>query len=97
MDIRKENQLRNNGKIRYRKSPKSSIYGAYIKDSADKGCIAVFGTVSDLSEKGIIFLDGRPANDNYIVLMKGRDSSSGELTNITACKDYVEMEYGLGE
>lgn len=53
--------------------------------------IALFGKVSDLAAQSIIFLDGKPASEKWIVLFAGREESSPELLDSAACKDYIEL------
>ena len=80
--------------IQYQTIKGTNLQRAYIEqsDGKRKG-IALFGTVKELAEKNIIFLDGKPATEMWIVLLADRDTSSYELTNMTACKQYIEREY----
>lgn len=80
--------------IKYQTVKGTNLQRAYIiqPDGKRKG-IALFGKVKELAEKEIIFLDGKPVTDMWVVLLVGRDTSSYGLTSMTACKDYIEREY----
>ena len=80
--------------IKYQTVKGTNLQRAYIEqpDGKRKG-IALFGKVKELAEKNIIFLDGKPGTDMWIVLLADRGTSSFELTSMTACKDYIEREY----
>ena len=76
--------------IKYLKSKTCSIHRAFIEHpNGTRKVIAIFGTVADLAEKEVIFLDEKPINNYWKVLFPENDKSSGELINQTAYKDYI--------
>lgn len=80
--------------MKYKVIKGTNIYRA-ITEQPDGGSkvVAIFGKVRELAEKNIIFLDGKPATDMWIVLIPEQEASSHELVNVTACKDYIERYY----
>ena len=80
--------------MRYTVVKGTNIHRASIEQPDGKRkVVALFGMVRELAEKNIIFLDGKPATDMWIVLFPEQETSSHELVNLTACKDYIERHY----
>lgn len=76
----------------YKKVKGTEVYRAIIEENGKKRVFAIFGTVKELAEREIIFLNGKKVNSNWIVLCpeKMDMNSSYELPDFDACKEYIE-------
>lgn len=84
--------------MKCRQIENTNIYHAITVDkNGKKSVFALIGTVRELAEKEIIFLDGKKPNDLWIALIpKMGDNSSREYDTFEECKNFVEkMEHQL--
>lgn len=72
----------------------SSIRRAFImQPDGTRKVVALFGIVRELAEKDIIFLDGKPATDKWIVLFANETNSTPEFDTKEQCKACIERKY----
>ena len=77
--------------MRFTVVKRTGVHRAIIEqENGTKECVALFGTVRDLAAQNIIFLDGKPAGEKWIVLFAKQEQSSPEMDSKDACKQYIE-------
>ena len=84
--------------MKYKQIENTNIYrGITVDKNGKKSVFAMIGTVRELAEKEIIFLDGKKPNDLWIALIpKMGDISSREYDTFEECKEFAEkMEHRL--
>lgn len=72
----------------------TNIHRAFIiQPDGTRKCVALFGIVRELAEKNIIFLDGKPVTDKWIVLFSGETNSTPGFDTKEQCKACIERKY----
>lgn len=72
----------------------TSIHRAYIEQPDGKRkVVALFGTVCDLAAKNIIFLEGKPVTQKWIVLFQNQEHSTPEYDSKEQCRQIIENRF----
>lgn len=63
----------------------ASLYHA----SSNSGSVAIYGLLSDMVERGLVDLEGKPLVNGYVVCFPWTDRTSHVLSSPEKCRTYI--------
>ena len=71
-----------------------TMYRVFREPDLLRAC-AIIGTVAELAEHDLIYLDGKQPNDMYLVLVPDNQESSPEMYDVQSCKTWLNSVFGV--